>query len=320
MPVPADIFALSQTAGSNFPGGTESPNTADDYFRFYAACLAVLRDGQGFAAPVQLASASTTSIGAQVSPFVEITGTTTITSFGTTYRGPRFLRFTGVLTLTHNATTLNLPGAANITTAAGDTCLAVPNFAGNGWNVVQYQLAAGGVVGTVAIANGGTGQTTAAAAFGALKQDATTSATGVVELATSAEAIAGSDAVRAITPATLFAGLNASGSAPLYACRAWATFTGSTGALLASGNVSSITRVAAGRYTVNFSTAMPDANFSLTGTFQRDVSSVNGTGNGCISGDRVVATPRTTTAASIVAVDYAGSVMDPLTVFVQIFR
>lgn len=168
MPVPADIFALSQTAGSNFPGGTESPNTADDYFRFYAACLAVLRDGQGFAAPVQLASATTTNIGAQVSPFVEITGTTTITSFGTTYRGPRFLRFTGALTLTHNATTLNLPSAANITTAAGDTCVAVPNFAGNGWNVVQYQLAAGGVVGTIAIANGGTGATTAAAARAAL--------------------------------------------------------------------------------------------------------------------------------------------------------
>ncbi len=43
------------------------------------------------------------------------------------------------------------------------------------------------VVGTLAIASGGTGQATAAAAFGALKQDATTSATGVVELATDAE-------------------------------------------------------------------------------------------------------------------------------------
>jgi len=39
----------------------------------------------------------------------------------------------------------------------------------------------------VAIADGGTGQSTAAAAFGALKQDATDSATGVVELATAAE-------------------------------------------------------------------------------------------------------------------------------------
>ncbi|MEJ2116426.1 MAG: hypothetical protein P8Y36_00415 [Alphaproteobacteria bacterium] len=43
------------------------------------------------------------------------------------------------------------------------------------------------VVGTLAIANGGTGQTSAAAAFSALKQSATTSASGVVELATDAE-------------------------------------------------------------------------------------------------------------------------------------
>lgn len=53
-----------------------------------------------------------------------------------------------------------------------------------------------GVTGTLAITNGGTGQTTASAAFGALKQDATTSATGVVELATTAEALAGTDTAR----------------------------------------------------------------------------------------------------------------------------
>ena len=141
MPVPADLFALSQTAGSNFPAGSEAPTTADDYLRFQAACVAVLRDGKGFADPVQLASGATTDIGGQNSMFVEITGTTTITSLGSNYNGPRFLRFTGALTLTHNSTTVNLPGAANITTAAGDTAIAVPNLAGTGWNVVNYQLA-----------------------------------------------------------------------------------------------------------------------------------------------------------------------------------
>jgi hypothetical protein len=53
------------------------------------------------------------------------------------------------------------------------------------------------------IANGGTGTTTAALAFAALKQSATASATGVVELATSAEVTTGTDAVRAITPQAL---------------------------------------------------------------------------------------------------------------------
>jgi len=57
----------------------------------------------------------------------------------------------------------------------------------------------------VAIADGGTGASTAAAAFSNLKQDATETATGVVELATDAETQTGTDTTRAITPANLTA-------------------------------------------------------------------------------------------------------------------
>lgn len=60
---------------------------------------------------------------------------------------------------------------------------------------------------------------------------------------------------------TLF---NASGAAPVYACRAWVNFNGTgTVAIRASGNVSSITDNGAGDYTINFTTAMPDANYSI---------------------------------------------------------
>jgi hypothetical protein len=64
--------------------------------------------------------------------------------------------------------------------------------------------------------------------------------------------------------ATQIAGaLNASGSAPIYACRAWVNFNGTgTVAINASGNVSSITDNGTGDYTINFTTAMPDANYS----------------------------------------------------------
>jgi len=89
--------------------------------------------------PISLASAATVDIGIQNTVALEISGTTTITSFGTSYNGPRLIRFTGVLTLTHNATTLNIPGGANITTAVGDFCIAYPNLAVNGWNIVLYQ-------------------------------------------------------------------------------------------------------------------------------------------------------------------------------------
>jgi len=54
------------------------------------------------------------------------------------------------------------------------------------------------------------------------------------------------------------------GSAPSYTCRAWVNFNGTgTVAIRASGNVSSITDRATGKYTVNFSTALPDNNYSL---------------------------------------------------------
>ncbi len=59
----------------------------------------------------------------------------------------------------------------------------------------------------VAIADGGTGSSTAAGAFTNLKQAASTTATGVVELATDAETITGTDTSRAITPANLAAKL-----------------------------------------------------------------------------------------------------------------
>jgi hypothetical protein len=56
--------------------------------------------------------------------------------------------------------------------------------------------------------------------------------------------------------------LNATGTAPIYACRAWVNFNGTgTVAIRGSGNVSSITDNGTGDYTVNFTTAMPDANY-----------------------------------------------------------
>jgi hypothetical protein len=67
-----------------------------------------------------------------------------------------------------------------------------------------------------------------------------------------------------IAAARITTALNATGSAPIYACRAWVNFNGTgTVAIRASGNVSSITDNGTGDYTVNFTTAMPDANSSV---------------------------------------------------------
>jgi hypothetical protein len=45
--------------------------------------------------------------------------------------------------------------------------------------------------------------------------------------------------------------------------KAWVNFNGSTAAIRGSFNVSSVTRTATGTYTINFTTAMPDTNYSV---------------------------------------------------------
>ena len=51
-------------------------------------------------------------------------------------------------------------------------------------------------------------------------------------------------------------------SAVAYGCRAWVNFNGTgTVAIRGSGNVTSITDRGTGEYTINFTTAMPDANY-----------------------------------------------------------
>lgn len=93
------------------------------------------------ASELGLASAATTNIGGQTTTKLQISGTTTITSLGTTYRGPIFVRFSGALILTHNSSTLILPKATNVLTTAGDTCIFVPKATSgtaDGWVCISY--------------------------------------------------------------------------------------------------------------------------------------------------------------------------------------
>jgi hypothetical protein len=75
------------------------------------------------------------------------------------------------------------------------------------------------------------------------------------------------------------------GAAPVYGCRAWVNFNGTrnatdTGAstnganvlIRASGNVSSVLKNGTGDYTITFTTAMPDANYAVSGSTQIDSS------------------------------------------------
>lgn len=92
-----------------------------------------------YAAPVVIASAATTDIGNAASNCIQISGTTTITSLGSFPAGAaRKVRFSASLTLTHNATSLILPGGQNIQTAAYDVAEFVSLGSGN-WQCCTYE-------------------------------------------------------------------------------------------------------------------------------------------------------------------------------------
>jgi hypothetical protein len=106
-----------------------------------------------------------------------------------------------------------------------------------------------------------------------------------------------------------------SGSAPIYAARAWVNFDG-TGvvAIRASGNVSSITDNGVGTYTVNFTTALPDDNYAISG-FAKD-----GTSTGTLI-NALAADTYTTSAIQVRTRSVAtASVSDSSTVCVEVFR
>lgn len=89
-----------------------------------------------------VASAATVNLDAATGDFVHITGTTTITAITLASGRECDVVFDGALTLTHNATTLILPSAANITTAAGDRATFRGDGSGNA-RCIHYTKASG---------------------------------------------------------------------------------------------------------------------------------------------------------------------------------
>ena len=95
---------------------------------------------------------------------------------------------------------------------------------------------------------------------------------------------------------------------PRFGCRAWVNFNGSGGGIRASGNVSSVTVNTTGNYTINFSTAMVDANFSVAG-----LCSVG-------AADGFLTILATATGSVQVRADEARGDFNPGTVCVSVFR
>lgn len=104
--------------------------------------------------------------------------------------------------------------------------------------------------------------------------------------------------------------------ATAYGCRAWVNFNGSgTVAIRDSGNVSSVTDNAAGDYSVNFTTSMPDANYSVSG-----MAGVPSANTAAYIHIRNVATPLTAFSARVAVLSDGGTYQDPQQACVSIFR
>jgi hypothetical protein len=177
------------------------------------------------AASVTVASATSTPIGAAASNNVTVSGVATITSFDNVTAGIiRYVTFSGVLTLTHNATSLILPGAANITTAAGDAGLFQSLGSGN-WKCLVYQKADG-----TAVAGGAT----------VASQATMETATNITEM---------------VTPGRTqyHPGV----------AKAWLVYNGATDSTLASHNIASVTKNGTGDYSIALTTAFSSANYAV---------------------------------------------------------
>lgn len=111
-----------------------------------------------------------------------------------------------------------------------------------------------------------------------------------------------------------------SGTAPIYPCRAWISFNAvpATPTIYGSANISSITDNGTGDFTLNFTTAMPDVNYSLAGSGMFSGAS---DGNTPAVGARRGVTAYVTTSIRIqVSVPSTAALNDPLYVNAAIFR
>ena len=107
-------------------------------------------------------------------------------------------------------------------------------------------------------------------------------------------------------------------SAVAYGCRAWVNFNGtSTVAIRGSGNVTSITDNGTGDYTVNLTTAMPDANYAVSATNEYSNTRGDAASNHNIY---IAAYAASTSTANIQTFSSSPVYTDSQTISIAIFR
>ncbi len=190
----------------------------------------------------------------------------------------------------NNAALTGIPTAPTAATATDTTQVATTAFVKAQQGAIA--ITGGSITGTaisgltspLEVASGGTGLTTVG--------------TDGQVLTSTGAAIAWETPDPGYTDADVKDALNATGSAPIYACRAWARLNGSTHT--GAGNMTA--SVSGGTCTVTFNTAMPDANYSVVVS-----PSINSTAVMGNSGCSYAVYNQTTTGFQIYGRGYTGS-------------
>jgi hypothetical protein len=282
--VASNLYSWSTTASSNSPSGATNVGSGlDDNLR---QLQATVREGLAHYNSVAVASSGTVDLGAQTGNFLIISGTTTITAFGTVSAGIwKVVRFSGALVLTHNGTSLILPGAANITTVAGDVACFLSEGSGN-WRCMWFEPVDGRVrdASFLIVDNSDPTKKIAFQASGI-----TTATTRTLTAPDASTTIVGTDATQTLSNKTLtaavlntsVAGTAVAGQADLETpsstaiivtpavvknhpgvAKAWGSVN-SAGTLLA-GHAVTTAKAATGRYTITFDgIAMSSANYAV---------------------------------------------------------
>lgn len=135
--VNSNLANWSTTASSNRPDGTDAADIDAELRQIQAVVRKYLANKGS-----DIASATTVDLSTATGNYVHVTGSLgPINSFGTVSAGIRFLLvFDSTPTITHNGTSLLLPGSANIVAEAGDRAEVVSLGAGN-WRCLWYQRA-----------------------------------------------------------------------------------------------------------------------------------------------------------------------------------
>ena len=198
--VKTHLYEWSTTESSNLPvGSTVVSTNLDDNLRMIQK---VVRD---LSAPTTLAAGTSTDLGSKDETFITLTGSAaTVTALGTVSAGIyKWVIFNAAHVLTHNATSLILPSAANITAAIGDVACFVSLGSGN-WRCVSYTRASGNNVLNASTFGDGTVGAPSITFAADLDTGLYRSGTNTVNVAAGGASVASFAAAVGITPTTTF--------------------------------------------------------------------------------------------------------------------